>query len=172
LKTIAPSVKEDDVTTFLAAPEAIIKQLESQAWEEYKAYIDTLPPSVGNSIKFTFDAGEKVRALHKTLPQNRSFFFTENVCKIDKGVCVVDTEELKRRCTISGSDEVASVWEECKTLAATLNRLESKIQTLSKRDMHLLEQPRSLNMGLIQNTNGSYSLDLDRLSSLADSANA
>lgn len=171
LEAIVPGIKNEDVTTFLAMPETFIKQLENQAWEEYKAYISQLPSSVANSMRFTFDAGDKIRKLHKTLPASRNIMFTDNVCKIDGGRCVVDSEGLKTRCTIFGKEEVAKVWQDCKTLVETLNRLESEIQGLSRHDMHVLEQPMALNLGLIMNVNGAYSLDLDRLDSLAASAN-
>lgn len=171
LKDIAPGIDNEDITTFLAAPESLVSKLENQAWEEYKSYLTTIPPSVANSLRFSFDAGDKIRQLHKTLPTSRSVLFTDNVARIEDGLCVVDTEELKQRCTIYGKEAVAKVWQDCKVLVETLNRLESEIQDLSHKDMHVLEQPMSLNLGLVMNVNGSYSLDLDRLESLVASAN-
>lgn len=165
LRNEIEGLADSDIIDFLSHPQSLIDRLESKDFEEYRTYIESIPPSVGNSMKFKCEKGDIINRLHKLLPSPTSYFHKVNTCKIKDGECFFDETLLREKCTISGSPETLKAWETANEVADALNRLNQALKKLHP-DMHAVESVVSLDMGLIRSTKEGYFADIDRLRQL------
>jgi len=165
LKAEFLDLSEQDIIDFLATPATLASRMEAADKEEYDKYISTLPKSVAASMKFHCDKGERIAALHKQLPQPKTYFFKVNTCRIKDGTCFFDEEELKDRCTIYGSPDLQTLWSKAQEAAKSLNALQ-RLMSGAGKGMKIIEDVRGLEAGLLRDEGKGYFADIDRMREL------
>jgi len=165
LKVEFSELSEQDIIDFLATPATLASRMEAADKEEYDRYVATLPKSVAASMKFKCDKPQRIAALHKQLPQPKTYFFKVNTCRIKDGSCCFDEEALKEKCTIYGSPDLQTLWNKAQEAAKSLNALQ-RLMSGAGKGMKIIEDVRGLEAGLLRDEGKGYFADIDRMREL------
>jgi len=165
LKAEFSELSEQDIIDFLSTPQMLASRMESKDKEEFGKYVATLPKSVAASMKFHCDKPQRIAALHKRLPEPKTYFFKVNTCRIKDGQCFFDEEALKEKCTIYGSPDLQTLWNKAQEAAKNINAMQRLISGTGK-GMKIIEDVRGLEVGLLRNEGKGYFADIDRMREL------
>ena len=130
LKLLAGELTDEQLRTFLSAPESLAGELGGKAKADYDRWMSNAPESVKASSPFS-DGGvpAKVLAIHKKLSKPFGMSFDAN--EIVDGVCTLTKdgkEVLKKHCSIYGNDKAKKVYELSVKAAKVLNDLDKEIR--------------------------------------------
>lgn len=130
LKLLAGELTDEQLRTFLSAPESLAGELVGKAKADYDRWMSNAPESVKASSPFS-DGGvpAKVLAIHKKL--SKPFGMLVDAIEIVDGVCTLTKdgkEVLKKHCSIFGNDKAKKVYELSCKAAKVLNELDKEIR--------------------------------------------
>ena len=127
---LSGELTDEQLRTFLSAPESLAGELVGEAKAEYDKWMSNAPESVKASSPFS-DGGvpAKVLAIHKIL--SKPFGMKVDATEIVDGVCTLTDEgkeRLKEHCSIYGNDKAKKVYELSCKAAKVLNELDNEIR--------------------------------------------
>lgn len=130
LKLLAGELTDEQLRTFLSAPESLAGELVGKAKAEYDKWMSNAPESVKASSPFS-DGGvpAKVLAMHKKL--SKPFGMKVDATEIVDGVCTLTDEgkeRLKEHCSIYGNGKAKRVYELSVEACKVLNELDKEIR--------------------------------------------
>lgn len=130
LTLLAGELTDEQLRTFLSAPESLAGELVGKAKADYDRWMSNAPESVKASSPFS-DGGvpAKVLAIHKKL--SKPFGMLVDATEIVDGVCTLTKdgkEVLKKHCSIFGNDKAKKVYELSCKAAKVLNELDKEIR--------------------------------------------
>lgn len=130
LRQLTGELSDEELRTFLSAPETLADELVAKAKAEYDRWMQGAPESIKTSSPFS-DGGvpAKVLAIHKKL--SKPFGMKIDATEIVGGTCTLTKdgkEVLKKHCSIFGNDKAKRVYELSVEACKVLNELDKLIR--------------------------------------------